>query len=108
MAPMVEEVEGAGPIRVMVSHLAKVTTSRATEATARAPTTTLARTTREATAATAKASQVGPRRASVAVITATQTEEENFTDCTVGKLTQLQQWKKMKKLYSARRLRIIV
>lgn len=78
MGPMVEVVEGAGPIRVMVSHLAKVITSRATEATARAPTTTLAPTTREATAvaATAKASQVGPHWASVALLTWTQVEED--------------------------------
>lgn len=59
MGPTVEVVEGAGLIRAMVSHPARVTASRATEATARAPTTTLAPTTREATAATAKPSQVG-------------------------------------------------
>lgn len=69
MGPMVEVVEGAGLIKVMVSHLAKVTTSRATEATARAPTTTLAPTTREATAATVKASQVGPHWTSEAMPT---------------------------------------
>lgn len=58
MGPILEVVEGAGLTRATVSHLAKVTASKATAATARAPTTTLAPTTREATAATVKPSQV--------------------------------------------------
>lgn len=77
MGPMVVVVEGAGPIRVTASRLAKGTISRATEATARAPTTTLAPTTREATAATVKASQVGAHWASVAALTWAKIEEEN-------------------------------
>lgn len=58
MGPMVEVVEGAGLIRATVSHPARVTASRATGATTKAPTTALAPTTREDTAAMVKASQV--------------------------------------------------
>lgn len=58
MGPMVEVVEGPGLIRATVSHPARVTASRATGATTKAPTTALAPTTREDTAAMAKTSQV--------------------------------------------------
>lgn len=59
MGPMVEvEVEVAGLTRAMVSLLARVTASRATEATTRAPTAAPAPTTREDMAAMVSPSQV--------------------------------------------------